>query len=564
MANYVGRDGRVSRADKDTLEAESDRMVKRVFSNMNIVFATASNCGGGLLGGEDSFEPTVIVCDEAGQISIASLCVPLTTFTKWEGLILIGDIQQLKPPSFSGQFNEFAADAKVSPLALLAMKGVEPYLLDEQYRRAPACSAFPRTQFYDDKGLKDSDLVKRDNVVRKAVREVSLGLGVVGENGQGSEYFVTNVARGCSRVELNGTSLVNYANADTIIDIIERLILTTVVTARMIKILTYYQGQRRLLKERINSRPWPQALKDNIEIHTVDSLQGRESEVIIVDIVAAKDGLRRSRPEEQETPVDEEDVGTEDFVKVGAVTHHVREPNRLNVALTRGKDATIVVCQAALLSSTFKANRGKTLNALFNMIGDAESRKVLLEDKRIDSHPESVKARAQKSAAKLLKEEAEQKKVDLTFIATSSRRWADVRSKKAFLPAEPVKYYRTPAGHTARPIGAPKLVAEADAHDERVQLEQAKAASKATEAAREDNEKTLNLGVQESLGSSEQPPTNDSGMEVDAQGTAITAEDEGLVSESSSDGDDEMKDEKEVDERFRHLVAGGGKDQFAS
>ena len=197
VTNYIRKDGKVGKAERTAIENESDRMLGRVLADMNIVFTTASNCGGELLGGPNSFEPTVIVCDEAGHISIPSLCVPLTTFTKWEGLFLFGDVQQLKPSASSGQFNEFVHDAKVSPLALLAMKGVQPILLNEQYRMSPACSAFPRMEFYDGEGLKDSVEVKRDNAIRKAVREVSIGLGVVGDNGEGSGYFVTNVARGC-------------------------------------------------------------------------------------------------------------------------------------------------------------------------------------------------------------------------------------------------------------------------------------------------------------------------------------------------------------------------------
>ena len=56
---------------------------------------------------------------------------------------------------------------------------------------------------------------------------------------------------------------------------------------------------------------------------------------------------------------DQEDTGNEDYIRVGRVTGHVRNPNRLNVALTRGRDSTIVVCQAALCSSMSKKDHGK-------------------------------------------------------------------------------------------------------------------------------------------------------------------------------------------------------------
>ena len=108
---------------------------------------------------------TGIFCDEAGQVSTSELYVPLTTFTKWEALVLIGDSLQLEPTVTSSAFNEFLQNARLSALALLQGKGFPTILLDEQYCMAPASSAFPRVQFYDGKGLKDSEKVKSDNVV---------------------------------------------------------------------------------------------------------------------------------------------------------------------------------------------------------------------------------------------------------------------------------------------------------------------------------------------------------------------------------------------------------------
>lgn len=109
---------------------------------------------------------TGIFCDEAGQVSTSELYVPLTTLTKWEVLVLVGDSLQLEPTVTSSAFNEFLQNARLSALALLQGKGFPTILLDEQYRMAPALSAFPRVQFYDGKGLKDSEKVKSDNVVR--------------------------------------------------------------------------------------------------------------------------------------------------------------------------------------------------------------------------------------------------------------------------------------------------------------------------------------------------------------------------------------------------------------
>ena len=65
------------------LKDEFNNMVERVLPETHILFTTASNCGGSLHKDFQSFVPTVIFCDEAGQISITGLCVSLTTFTKW-------------------------------------------------------------------------------------------------------------------------------------------------------------------------------------------------------------------------------------------------------------------------------------------------------------------------------------------------------------------------------------------------------------------------------------------------------------------------------------------------
>ena len=79
--------------------------------------------------------------------------------------MLVGDSLQ-----FSRAFNEFIKNARLSPLTFLQGKGFPTIWLDEQYRTAPALSAFPRAQFYDGKGLKDSEKVKADNNVREAIR----------------------------------------------------------------------------------------------------------------------------------------------------------------------------------------------------------------------------------------------------------------------------------------------------------------------------------------------------------------------------------------------------------
>ncbi len=121
----------------------------------------------------------------------------------------------------------------------------------------------------------------------------------------------------------------------------------------------------------------------------MDSYQGNEARIAIVDFVAAKDRLQGTLTAGQDTPKDAEDLGGEDYIKVGAITGHVRSPNRLNVALTRGKDCTMVVCQAALIAASHRKGRGQQQNALYNMINYARMRKCVVLNTTEDMHSES-------------------------------------------------------------------------------------------------------------------------------------------------------------------------------
>lgn len=81
-------------AGRMALQIETDMMTERALAQPDILFTTASNCGGPMLEKSRSFVRTCIFCGEAGQRSIPSLCVPLDS---WEGFFLIGDMQQLEP-----------------------------------------------------------------------------------------------------------------------------------------------------------------------------------------------------------------------------------------------------------------------------------------------------------------------------------------------------------------------------------------------------------------------------------------------------------------------------------
>ena len=137
----------------------------------------------------------------------------------------------------------------------------------------------------------------------------------------------------------------------------------------------------------------------------------------------------------------------------------------------------------------------------------------------------------------------------LDFIAEGKERWRALRYKSALPPADPLPRYRTRRGETTRPIGNPKVIAEADAHDEeQKQLAAAEAASLATAAREEEDRRTLELGVEMSLDSSAgngQPgATTEQASETDAKMAESKDEDDNASVQSG----DQMVEGNEEEE----------------
>lgn len=117
--------------------------------------------------------------------------------------------------------------------------------INKQFRMCPAVSEFVRP--YYPGGLVDAEMVKKDNSIREIVRQLAKGFGL-----PRSEVMVVNMERAISRLEPNGTSLQNYANADMIEELVASL-LRLGAKPHMITILVFYSGQKKLLESRLNA-----------------------------------------------------------------------------------------------------------------------------------------------------------------------------------------------------------------------------------------------------------------------------------------------------------------------
>lgn len=119
-----------------------------------------------------------------------------------------------------------------------------------------------------------------------------------------------NVANGISRVQVNSTSLQNYANADRIGTLVDQT-LSMGVPASKTTVLVYYTGQLALVSHKIqataeaNGRNWD--LSAGNQISSVDSFQGEENEFVFVDLVVA-----HQRPEKTSDAVKDEESEDDD------------------------------------------------------------------------------------------------------------------------------------------------------------------------------------------------------------------------------------------------------------
>ena len=121
---------------------------------------------------------------------------------------------------------------------------------------------------------------------------------------------------------------------------------------------------------------------------------------MFIDIVVAHQG---SPPEHTGADAeDSEDDSPEGFKRSGRVTAHVKSPNRLCCALTRGRSCVVVVCQLAAILGTVKKSRLKASASISCMAKDLLDRKLVSHDyTSMDTSPAGGAMRASWDQTKL-------------------------------------------------------------------------------------------------------------------------------------------------------------------
>ncbi|KWU42597.1 P-loop containing nucleoside triphosphate hydrolase protein, partial [Rhodotorula sp. JG-1b] len=253
----------------------------------------------------------IVLLDEAAMCTEPVSLIPLMKGA--QHATLIGDHKQLPAVVTSKEARRERLHTSLFE-RLLQSGTVNSTLLDTQYRMRPAISSFPNDSFY-----------------QGALRDASILDGGANPTSsptiEGEPFPVSFVAHS-SPESTHRQSLLNRGESDLLITIVGDLLAANPdLVASDIGIISPYYAQMRLVSNSFSSGyasarlgqlldPDRAASVVDVEVNTVDGFQGREKRVVLLSTVRSNKG------------------GWIGFLN---------DKRRLNVALTRARDALIVV-----------------------------------------------------------------------------------------------------------------------------------------------------------------------------------------------------------------------------
>ncbi|KAL3688211.1 hypothetical protein R1sor_014520 [Riccia sorocarpa] len=284
--------------------------LKAVLDRADVVCSTCVGAGDMVLDGR-RFDACVI--DEASQATEPASLIPVLR-SGAETIILVGDPAQLPPTVISNDAIE--AGLTKTLFERLQDCGVQPFLLDTQYRMHPVLAAWPSTTFYNNQ-LKSN--------VKPSERLIPKGLQWPNEE---KPLIFIDCADGLEETTPLGNSYFNRVEALQVMEVVNSLIGSKVsdLSAVDIGVISPYSAQVRMLQDLLlRSEHEDRSRFADLEVKTVDGFQGREKEVIVISTVRANAEGR-----------------------LGFVT----DPRRMNVALTRAKRGLVVIGHSSTLQSS--------------------------------------------------------------------------------------------------------------------------------------------------------------------------------------------------------------------
>nr|MBP6472756.1 AAA family ATPase [Chloroflexota bacterium] len=275
--------------------------VESVLDQARVILSTLTAVDSAILG-QRHFDLCVV--DEAGQSTEPATWIPITRANK---LVLAGDHQQLPPTVLS-----LPAEREGFGISLLEqlMRQTDTDLarrLDVQYRMHTEIMNFSAAEFYDatlkaDLSVAHHLLYEIQAVTRSVLTETAV-------------TFIDTAGAGYDERQTDGTPSRSNPQEAALAAQKAHDLLAAGLPGESIAVIAPYAAQVNLLRE---------ILPEQIEVGSVDGLQGREKEAVIISLV-------RSNPKG--------DVG------------FLAETRRMNVALTRARRKLIVIGDSATVTA---------------------------------------------------------------------------------------------------------------------------------------------------------------------------------------------------------------------
>ncbi|KAI1419193.1 P-loop containing nucleoside triphosphate hydrolase protein [Xylaria sp. FL1777] len=208
-----------------------------------------------------ALKPRTMLIEEAAETKEASILSAL--YPSLQQLILVGDHQQLAPSCNTPFLDEAPFHIRVSMFERLVKMGMPYTMLNMQRRMHPALREV-LSPFYPD--LQDHPVVCRPDA-----RPPIPGMG------QQSFFFHHTWSEGTDE----NMSKFNILEAEMIVRFIDYLMLNG-VKGTEITVLTFYRGQRKKILSEFRKLEHREPFKN---VHTVDSYQGEENDIVILSLV---------------------------------------------------------------------------------------------------------------------------------------------------------------------------------------------------------------------------------------------------------------------------------------
>ncbi|MBV8281670.1 MAG: hypothetical protein JO347_06340 [Candidatus Eremiobacteraeota bacterium] len=272
---------------------------------------TAWLCAREALGGQFDY----LFIDEAGQVSLADT---LAMSACAKNVVLLGDPSQLAQVS-QGRHPIHADDSVLAHLlgedqTIPKHRGI---FLDVSYRMQPAICGFISAAMYEER-LQAAPETALHRITANGCEYAGLyfaGVEHVGNSSQSLEE-ASEIVRQISLL-LNGGELVDSHPSGTPID--------RSVQARDLIVVTPYNAQRRLILDKLRDAGINVDPQAGVRVDTVDKFQGQEAAIVFYSMATSSG----------------EDVPRN--------VEFLFERNRFNVAISRARTASILLCSPRLL-----------------------------------------------------------------------------------------------------------------------------------------------------------------------------------------------------------------------